>query len=646
MKCLNILKNMSDTDNIQNNSKIYLLMIKYYDEAQKKAKIIYNYFGLNLEGKFLNKLNTSFCEEILNIETTYFYSENIKDITTNDLSSDIFKELETEKMINSIWIDNLDNKTTDVKNTYDFSTYEKIENIEKDTYINNTYDMNTNELNTSETNSYHNNTYDLNANENDNYDHKNISNIFTTYVNNIEIKCYESCEICEIRGNNITHNCLECHLKYPFKLKKNNYLNCYEFCHNNTYDEINNTYICLEEPICVGIQNKLIPEKNNLCIESCINNDKYKYEFRNICYESCPKEISKSSKENQYLCELNCTEEYPYENIRNQHCIKKCDLNEMFINKCKQNYINKNNDKKENLSIKIIENIKNGTMKEVLSQVVNNNETIFIKEGNSSHLISTLSSNLKRVDFSSINFGTCEKKIREENNIQTNEELILYEIEHNVEGFNIPIIEYVLFTEDGSNQLDLNICGDMKVQYYIPVSINESDLDKHDPSSEFYNNECNKHSTEGGVDMTLYDRKNEYNNNNMSLCEKNCTFNGIDPDTKIVVCDCNIKNDRTFNSEEIKAEDLLNQIDSQKSSSNLKVTQCINDVLEPEQIKSNSGFFLLLFILVIFIIVFIIFCIKGKRNLESKIDEIIYNKFEKEKKNKNKNDLNKNNKNK
>lgn len=292
-------------------------------KPKKKEKIIYNYFGRNLEGKFLKKLNTSFCEEILNIETTYFYSENINDITTDDLSSDIFKELETEKMINSIWIDNLDNKTTDVKNTYDFSTYEKIENIEKDTYINNTYDMNTNELNTSETNSYHNNTYDLNANENDNYDHKNISNIFTTYVNNIEIKCYESCEICEIRGNNITHNCLECHLKYPFKLKKNNYLNCYEFCHNNTYDEINNTYICLEEPICVGIKNKLIPEKNNLCIERCINDDKYKYEFRNICYESCPKEISKSSKENQYLCELNCTEEYPYENIRNQQCIKK-----------------------------------------------------------------------------------------------------------------------------------------------------------------------------------------------------------------------------------------------------------------------------------------------------------------------------------
>jgi len=70
--------------------------------------------------------------------------------------------------------------------------------------------------------------------------------------------------------------------------------------------------------------------------------------------------------------------------------------------------------------------------------------------------------------------------------------LILYEIEHNVEGFNIPIIEYVLFNENGSMQLNLSICDNMKVQYYIPLSINGTDLSEFDPSSDFYNDECNK----------------------------------------------------------------------------------------------------------------------------------------------------------
>ena len=241
-----------------------------------------------------------------------------------------------------------------------------------------------------------------------------------------------------------------------------------------------------------------------------------------------------------------------------------------------------------------------------------------------------------------------QKIIRGKNEIKDNEELILYEVEHYIEGFNIPIIEYVLFTEDGSKQLDLSVCDNMKVQYYIPVAINESEMDKHDPSSGFYNNECNKHSTEGGVDMTLYDRKNEFNNNNMSLCEKNCNFIGLDPETKKVICDCKIKNEMTYNDEEINKGDLLNQIDSQKTNSNLKVINCINNVIEPEQIKSNSGFFLLLCILIIFIIVFIIFCIKGKHNLENKIDEIIFNKFEKrtDKVNKNKYNLKKFNNNK
>ena len=50
-----------------------------------------------------------------------------------------------------------------------------------------------------------------------------------------------------------------------------------------------------------------------------------------------------------------------------------------------------------------------------------------------------------------------------------------------------------------------------------------------------------------------------------------------------------------------------------------------------EDLGSNSGFFILLFILACFLIIFIIFCIRGKQNLINKIDEIIYKKFKKDK---------------
>ena len=133
------------------------------------------------------------------------------------------------------------------------------------------------------------------------------------------------------------------------------------------------------------------------------------------------------------------------------------------------------------LSKQIIENIKNGSMSDIIAKIKNNNESFVLYEGNDAHLISSLGGNLKRTNFSSIDFGDFEKKIRNENGINDTEDLILYEVEHSVEGFNIPIIEYVLFTEDGKTQLDLNICENLNVQYYIPVSINEDDIDKHNP---------------------------------------------------------------------------------------------------------------------------------------------------------------------
>ena len=282
------------------------------------------------------------------------------------------------------------------------------------------------------------------------------------------------------------------------------------------------------------------------------------------------------------------------------------------------------------MSAKIIENIKNGTMKGVISQVLKTNKTVVIQNGEEAHLISALSGNLQRADFSSIDFGSCEQLIRTKNGINDDEELLLYEVEHTIKEFNIPIIEYVLFTENCTTQLDLSICNNVSVQYYIPNKINDKDLDKHDPSSDFYNDECNKESTEDGVDMTPYSKKKYYNNNYMSLCEKGCTFKGLDSNKTKIICDCNIKGNMTYNGATVNKDNLLNKIENDKSSSNLKVTNCLGNVFNsPKKLVKNSGFIVLTIILGIFIIIFILFCTKGKRNLEYKLDEVIYNKFEK-----------------
>ena len=435
-------------------------------------------------------------------------------------------------------------------------------------------------------------------------------------------QCYQTCKTCKQNGNNFMHNCLKCNNDYPFIYGNN----CYEFCHHNFYNESTNVYQCLEEPKCIG---KKLILNNEECVDGCPTNGIYKYEFQKRCYKECPSD-SLPSEKNKFLCEVKCPPEKPYENLINQQCIEKCDIKDRFNNLCKQNYISSETIE-ENLSAKIIENIKNGTMKGVISQVLKTNKTVVIQNGEEAHLISALSGNLQRADFSSIDFGSCEQLIRTKNGINDDEELLLYEVEHTIKEFNIPIIEYVLFTENCTTQLDLSICNNVSVQYYIPNKINDKDLDKHDPSSDFYNDECNKESTEDGVDMTPYSKKNYYNNNYMSLCEKGCTFKGLDSNKTKIICDCNIKGNMTYNGATVNKDNLLNKIETDKSSSNLKVTNCLGNVFNsPKKLVTNSGFIVLTIILGIFIIIFILFCTKGKRNLEYKLDEVIYNKFEKE----------------
>ena len=208
----------------------------------------------------------------------------------------------------------------------------------------------------------------------------------------------------------------------------------------------------------------------------------------------------------------------------------------------------------------------------------------------------------------------------------------IIKIEYKVDVYNIPIIEYVLFNQNGSKLLNLNICDKLKVEYNIPVSINEKEVYKHDPSSEFYNVECTKYPAEGNVDMTLYERKNEFNSQNLSLCESKCEFKGYNSSTSRAICDCNIKIDMTFSEDDLNKGSLISQIQSEKSSSNLGVTKCSNVLSSGEQIKSNGGFFSLLLIIIVFIIVFILFCIKGKSMLEQKIDDVIYKKFDRNEK--------------
>ena len=416
----------------------------------------------------------------------------------------------------------------------------------------------------------------------------------------------------------IKDKCISCkNGYYPYLNNEEDY---FVKCLKYPFEE---KYLYLIENECYNFNTKFIP--NNIkCINDCRSDEIYRYEFNNVCYKECPSNTIKS-KNNEFYCEILCTKELPYEIIENHTCVSHCSISDIYKNICKKNFIGENEPKKTNLGVKIVEEILNGNMGDLLEQVLQNN-SIVIKENNTIHHITSLNNQKDNNNLSTIVFGDCEDRLKKIYNIR-NEEIIIYKIEHKIEGFNIPIIEYALFNENGSIRLNLSICENIKVKYNIPVLIDEKELYKYDPSSDFYNNECNKYSTDGKIDMTLFDRKNEFNKNNLSLCESKCDFNGYNKTTSDAICNCNIENDLFYSINDIHENSLLYEIKSEKSGSNLGVTQCYNIFTSPEDIKSNSGFFLLLIILVIFLIVFILFCIKGRNLLENEIDEIIHKKF-------------------
>ena len=305
-----------------------------------------------------------------------------------------------------------------------------------------------------------------------------------------------------------------------------------------------------------------------------------------------------------------------------------CITKDFFEGKCQMNI--SNNEEKEIFGNKIIEDIMDGSLDSIISCIINNNTDYIVKENNQIYQLSTVSYQKNNSDntMTIIDLGQCESILKKGSGLDENEELIILKIDNYIQGFNVPIIEYVIFNKNGKILLDLNYCDKTPINYYIPLLINESELYKYDSSGGFYTDGCDQYTTEYGTDMTLYDRKNEYNKNNYSLCETNCEFKGYNSDTLKVECECKIKNHINFFSDiNIDKDKLLNQFINIKKISNIWVLKCFNLVFSSKGLISNIGSYVLILIISINIICSILFYKKGYYLLNIKIKKIIEDKF-------------------
>ena len=425
-----------------------------------------------------------------------------------------------------------------------------------------------------------------------------LNNFNTSLVTNMGMmfKNCESLKFLELNNfdfssvsnmTDILDGCNE-NLIYCIKNESNSFLLSNYSYHNNC------SYICQSK------SKKFIYENNN-CVYNCYDDEIYKFEYDNKCYPECPNGTSKLIN-NKYLC-INIS------------------LFDIFYDLYKNN----------NSNDEIIKNLKNeltnNTLDLLIDIIIENGkeDLIYYKDNIIFQLTSTFNQNNNLYyNISSIDFSECEKRLRLQNSINDNVTLLILKVDFLIEYLLIPIIEYEVYNSKTKEKLNLNICKDEKVKIYIPASIDESNLFKYNLSSEYYNDICYNYTTEYKTDIILQDRRNEYIDNNMSLCEKNCEFINYDFKEKKVECDCFTKNYFNYISEISNYKDfLLNNFANITNIMNINVIKCYKTLFTKEGLINNIGSYIFISIIFIEIILLFIFIKKGYKMFKKKFKGII-----------------------
>ena len=159
--------------------------------------------------------------------------------------------------------------------------------------------------------------------------------------------------------------------------------------------------------------------------------------------------------------------------------------------------------------------------------------------------------------------------------------------------YKIPIIEYQLFLKNGT-RVNLSYCSNIPETVSIPEEINEKEEFIHNPNSDFYDDQCYAYTSEYNTDLTMYDRKNNYNEKYLSLCEKNCKYRRYNRENKRVECECTNKiiffelvdkSNEELNSNKINIKELIHQFGDVIKHWNLFLFKCYKQVFSSERLK-------------------------------------------------------------
>ena len=465
-------------------------------------------------------------------------------------------------------------------------------------------------------------------------DENNKNNIFIEFVDGVALclgiqpegyfldndgfyrECYEGCKICYGFGQKNAHNCKECKSGFLSIENTLNNNNCYEMCDNYYYFNEIDDYICTDNNECPNDYSKLVIEKRK-CIDQCQNDNNYKYEYNNICYQTCPKGTIISSIDYHCLGEKNI---YLNE-IRN---------NEVIYQKLKENIIDKcNMTKGQEMTYE--------GLNDFLFHITSTENELDILEGKRNN-----TNNLSIVDL-----RKCENIFKSQYDINENASLIIMKFEKISNISSERTLQYEVYEPYNKTKLNLSLCG-KNIDIYIPTILSEKTqhlynelkelgYDLFDINSPFYNDICITFKSPEGTDVLLSDRVNNYFNNDDTSCQSNCKFSEYLMESQYLKCECDSKNSEIIinKAASFSGKSLYQSFYDVLKYSNYKVLKCFNLAISLKSFSlKNIGSILTLAYFLFYLIFLIVYSVKGIKKL--KVSKIIRKHFGNNNDNKNK----------
>ena len=238
-------------------------------------------------------------------------------------------------------------------------------------------------------------------------------------------------------------------------------------------------------------------------------------------------------------------------------------------------------------------NIKEQLTKDFNTSDVDYGKDIVIKQQYSTITITTTENQKKEKSSNSttIDLGECENIIKDEYNISKNKSLYILKIDVKQKGLKIPKIVYEVYYPllgDNLIKLNLTVCKNSKIVISIPVALTE-DIDIINPKSDFYNDICYTYTSEDGTDISLLDRKKNFVDNNLTICEEDCDFNEYNYTTGKVTCSCDANINPTTKIGDISFDKnkLFNSFINFKNIMNIDVLKCYKLIFKLDSFMHN-----------------------------------------------------------